>query len=72
MAKDDIELREVLFEFQRHGNVVKVTAIDPVTNTEVSMVGHPRYGEALLKRIAIRKLIYVIAKNRRAAESGGR
>ena len=71
MAQQGVQLREVLFEFRRVGKFLKVTAIDPDTNIEVSMVGNPRYGQEMLKRIATRKLVYVIAKRRRAAESLG-
>ena len=62
MGADDIRLREVLFEFRRVGRYVKVSAIDPVTAIEVSMVGDPQRGEATLKRAATRKLKYVIMK----------
>ena len=69
VAHKGVQLRVVLFEFRRIGRFVKVTAIDPDSNTEVSMVGSPRYGQEMLKRIATRKLVYVIAKRRRAAEN---
>lgn len=51
-----------LVEFHRVGAYVKVSAIDPDTNTEVSMVGDPRASEADLTRLAIRKLEMVLAK----------
>jgi Domain of unknown function (DUF6898) len=54
--------REVLFEFRRVGAVVKVTAVDAATGTEVSLVGDPAAGEAALKRLAKQKLDYVMAK----------
>ncbi len=54
---------EVLFEMRRAGkNGVRVVAIDPITRTEVTMVGDIRYGEEMLKRMAARKLFYVINK----------
>ena len=53
---------EVLFEFMRVGNVIRVVAIDPVTRTEVVMVGSPKYSRELLKRMAARKLVYVLEK----------
>ena len=65
MAAKRPQLGEVLFEFRRFGNVVRVAALDPLTNTEISMVGHAGYGEEMLKRVAARKLAYVIAKNRK-------
>ena len=58
-------LSEVIIEFHRIGNSVKVTAVDPESQIEVSIVGPPRAGEELLKRTAIRKLEYVLAKGRR-------
>lgn len=57
------QLREVLFEFQRVGNYIKVSAVDPVTYTEVSIVGSPRAGQAALQRVAANKLRYVLDRN---------
>jgi len=71
VVQQGVQLREVLFEFRRVGKFVKVTAIDPQSNIEISMVGNPRYSQEMLKRIATRKLIYVINKRRRTAESAG-
>ena len=56
--------KEVLLEFQQVGNAVKVTAVDPDTLTEVSIVGSPMAGEETLKRTAINKLNYVLEKKR--------
>ena len=58
------ERREVIFEFVRMGHAVKVSAIDTATGTEVSMVGDPSVGEAALKRLAARKLDYVLARRK--------
>lgn len=63
MKPDDVHLREVLFEFHQVGSYVRVSAIDPRTNTEITMVGDPNVGETALKQAAMRKLKYVIAKN---------
>ena len=65
MTSRDVYLPEVLFEFQRVGKALRVVAIDPVTNTEVIMVGDPGCGRETLKRLAARKLIYVLAKRLR-------
>lgn len=54
--------RQVYFEFRRVGAYVKVSAIDALTGTEVSIVGNPAASEALLKRTALQKLEYVLAK----------
>jgi len=51
-----------IIEFHRIGNAVKVTAMDPRTLTEVSMVGDPGAGEAELTRLVVRKLEYMLAK----------
>jgi uncharacterized protein DUF6898 len=62
-GRKQVSLDTVLFEFVRYGNSVKVSAIDPETGTEVAIVGDPRTGIETLKRIATRKLIYVMVKN---------
>jgi len=54
----------VIFEFVRVGRAVKVSAIDAATGTEVSIVGDPTAGEAALKRLAERKLDYVLARRK--------
>jgi len=54
---------EILFEFVYQGHFVRVSAIDPRTNTEVSMVGDPRSATETLKAIARRKLIYVLRRD---------
>lgn len=58
-------LREVLFEFSAVGNSVRVCAVDPVSGTEVTLIGPVSAGEAALKRTAMRKLEYVLNKQRR-------
>jgi len=55
-------LGEVLFEFRRVGNVVKVTAVHVATDTEICLVGAPAAGEHGLKLAALNKLKYVLAK----------
>ena len=56
--------RNVILEFQTIGNSVKVTAIDPESLVEVSLVGSVSAGEQALGRLAVRKLEYVLAKRR--------
>ncbi len=53
---------EVLLEYHRVGAYVKVSAIDPATQTEVSIVGDPKRSEAELARVALNKLKYVMSK----------
>jgi len=56
------EIREVLFELTAIGNAVKVSAIDPDTNIEVSIVGSARMSPFSLKMNALRKLKIAVRK----------
>lgn len=69
MARKKIGGREVLLEFHQVGDYVRVAAIDPVSNTEVTMIGAPDTSEQELTRLAIRKLDYVMRKRAGAEES---
>jgi len=62
MERRTIGGREILLEFHRVGEFVKVTAIDPASLREVSIVGSPRASEAELTRLVLRKLDFVEAK----------
>lgn len=55
---------EVIFEFTRVGNSVKVTAMDTETLTEVSIVGPASAGPTQLRLTVLRKLEWVLAKKR--------
>jgi hypothetical protein len=57
---------EVLFEFRRVGNSLRVAAIDPVSNIEVSIVAPVRCGERELQRVALQKLAHVRSKRVKA------
>lgn len=54
---------EVLIEFIVQGNVVKVTAIDPKSGVEASIVGPASAPRSVLEANAVRKLAYVLRKN---------
>ena len=58
----EIGLREVLFEFCKVGKYTRVSAIDPDSGTEVIMIGDPKQGQEVMKRLATRKLVYVMNK----------
>lgn len=58
------ERRDIIFELVRVRHVIKVSAVDPATGTEVSIVGDPAVGESALKRLAMRKLEYVLARRK--------
>ena len=55
---------EVLFEFSRFGNVMRVSAVHVPTNTEVIIAGPVTAPQAALKNTALQKLRYVLAKKR--------
>ena len=57
-------LGEVLFEFVVQGKFVKVMAVDPVSGTEVSIVGDSRASQSTLERVATKKLIMVLKRKR--------
>jgi hypothetical protein len=57
-----VQDEEVLLEFHQIGAVVKVSAVDPVSLTEVCISGPASAGEAALGQAAIRKLRYVLAR----------
>ncbi len=59
---------DVIIEFHQIGAYVKVSAIDTVTFTEVSIVGDPTRGEDALKRAAVRKLEYVMERDGKAGK----
>jgi hypothetical protein len=62
---------EYLIEMQRIGNTVKVTAVDPVTGMEASIVGPANAGRHVLSNNAVRKLQYVMNKEKKSRDSGG-
>lgn len=61
--------KEILLELYQVGNSVKVTAVDPETLIEVSIVGDPAAGQEALKQAAINKLEYVLRKRRESGSS---
>ena len=59
-------MSEILFEFKRNGNSVKVTAIEPETQTEVSVVVPAVLSVDEMKFQVLNRLNYVLKK--KAAE----
>jgi hypothetical protein len=57
--------RDVIYEFYRLGNSIKVSAVDTATMTEVSVVGPVTASEVVLRRTALRKLEFVLARQAR-------
>jgi hypothetical protein len=56
--------REVFFEIVTIGAFAKVSAIDSATGIEVSIIAPSGGDEAILKDAALRKLDYMLKKNR--------
>ena len=54
--------REIIIEFANIGNIVRVSAMDSATLTEISIQGPRSAGEETLKRNAIKRLEYVLKK----------
>jgi hypothetical protein len=69
---DEADPDGVILEFVRLGALVRVSAMDPASLTEVVLQGPAAAGEAALRRAALRKLAYVLARRggrpRRARE----
>ncbi|MBV8939569.1 MAG: hypothetical protein JO089_06990 [Alphaproteobacteria bacterium] len=53
-----------IIEYYAIGKQVKVTAIDPETGREASIIGAPAAGKDKLAALAIRKLTYVQQKDK--------
>jgi hypothetical protein len=56
------EADNYIIEFTQIGANVKVTAIDPKTMTEVSIVGGAQYSQEFLTRQAVKKLEYMLSR----------
>jgi len=59
---DSLKNREVIIEFFPVGQIVKATAMDVTTLTEVSIQGPKSAGEETLKLNALKRLDYVLKK----------
>ncbi len=60
---------DFLIEFVRVGNSVKVSAIDPATGIEASIIGPANLSQRELGRNAIAKLRYVLARKKQGLHS---
>jgi hypothetical protein len=52
----------VILEFVRLGPLVRISAMDPKSLTEVVLQGPAAAGEAALRRAVLRKLAYVLSR----------
>lgn len=55
-------MSEILFEYVRQGNLVKVTALEPDTGIEASVVVPASLSEDQMKIQALNRLRYVMRK----------
>ena len=62
MGRETLNGREVIFEFMPVGMVMKVSAMDVETLTEVIIQGPATSPQSLLKRNALKRLEYVLKK----------
>jgi hypothetical protein len=62
MTDNPFRNREVLFEIYPIGNLVKVTAMDVKTMTEIMIQGPKSAPETTLKANALKRLEYVMKK----------
>lgn len=63
MNKEKLQGREVIIEFFPLGTLMKVTAMDVQSLTEISIQGPLNAGQEILKRNALKRLEYVMKKN---------
>ncbi len=54
--------REVIIEFHPVGNVIKVSAMDTQSLTEISIQGPASAGQEVLRSNALKRLEYVLKK----------
>jgi len=55
---------DVVIEFVQQGRFVKVSAVDMKTGQEAAIVGDAKASQSTLKQLAIKKLNYVMQKNK--------
>jgi hypothetical protein len=60
---DKMAGREVIFEFRPVGNIMRVSAMDTATMTEIVIQGPLTAGEPVLQANALKRLEYVLRKN---------
>lgn len=62
MNDNPMRNREVIFEFYPVGRLVRVSAMDTATMTEISIQGPAGAPESMLKANALKRLEYVMRK----------
>lgn len=62
MSTGALKGREIIIEMNSIGSLVKVSAFDVTTMTEVSIQGPASAGQEMLKKNALNRLEYVMKK----------
>jgi hypothetical protein len=62
MMTEKLQGREIILEYQPVGNIMRVSAMDTATMTEISIQGPVNAGEHVLKKNALARLEYVLKK----------
>ena len=62
MARHNLAGREILLEHKQIGSLVKVSAFDVLSMTEVCIQGHSNSPKEILNKNAIARLEYVLRK----------
>ncbi len=62
MARELLAGREVIIELMNVGTLVKVSAMDVASLTEISIQGPSSAGQKILKHNALKRLEYVLKK----------
>tara|TARA_B100000745_G_scaffold298903_1_gene248498 strand:- start:1766 stop:1978 length:213 start_codon:yes stop_codon:yes gene_type:complete len=62
MGSSNLQGREVIFEFTQFGHIVKVTAMDTKSRTEISIQGPSSTAQSILQTNALKRLEYVLKK----------
>jgi Domain of unknown function (DUF6898) len=60
--RNDIDPGEVILEFVQIGALIRVSAMEPKSLTEVVIYGPASAGEAALRRVVLRKLDYALGR----------
>ncbi len=69
--KNREQVGDVILEFRRVGNAVKVSAVDTATYVEVSIMAPVTCSEQEMTVTAIQKLDYVLAKQNKGGDKLG-
>jgi len=62
MMTEKLQGREIILEFRPVGNIMRVSAMDVASMTEITIQGPVNAGEFVLKKNALARLEYVLKK----------